>query len=211
MSGQQLMDECQTLFGAGHETTATALTWTLYLLAQHPDVYQKVRQEVESVLQGRRATAADLVHLPYCLQVFKETLRLYPPAYIILREALHDVEMDGYLIPQGANVLIPVYVFHHSATFFPHPEQFHPDHFLPENEKKLPRNVYLPFGTGPRICIGNYFSLMEGQLLIATLVQHVTFELLPHQAIEADPRKSVTLRPNKPILAKVRKEGSESL
>ncbi|HZU01697.1 MAG TPA: cytochrome P450, partial [Ktedonobacteraceae bacterium] len=109
MSDRQLMDECATLFAAGHETTAAALSWTWYLLCQHPGVYQKVQREVDEALKGRTPTAADLPNLPYCLQVFKETMRLYPPASGILREALHDIEIDGYLVPKGHNVLLSPY------------------------------------------------------------------------------------------------------
>jgi cytochrome P450 len=205
MSDQQLMDECQTLFGAGYETTATALTWTWYLLTTHPAIYQKVQQEVDTILQGRTPTYADLARLPYCLQIFKETLRLYPPAYIIPREALQDVEIGGYLVPKGYHALIPVYVLHRNPDYFPNPEQFDPDRFTPEREKELPRCAYMPFGAGPRICVGNYFALMEGHLLLATLAQRVTFELVPGQTIKADPSKTVTLHPNHEVMVKVRK------
>jgi cytochrome P450 len=205
MSDRQLMDECQTLFGAGYETTATALTWTCYLLTTHPAIYQKVQQEVDTILQGRTPTYADLACLPYCLQIFKETLRLYPPAYIIPREALQDVEIGGYLVPKGYHALIPVYVLHRNPDYFPNPEQFDPDRFTPEREKELPRCAYMPFGAGPRICLGNYFALMEGHLLLATLAQQVTFELVPGQTIKADPSKTVTLHPNHEVMVKVRK------
>ena len=195
MSDEQLMDECITLFGAGHETTAAALTWAWYLLCQHTALYEKVQQEVDSVLQGRTPTYADLANLPYCLQVFKETMRLYPPATGVIREALHDVEIDGYLVPKGANVVVPIYTLHRNPRYFPEPETFDPDRFLPEREKELPRYAYLPFGAGPRICIGNYFAMMEGHLLIATLAQHVTFLPVPHQVIAPDLTKTLALRP----------------
>jgi cytochrome P450 len=205
MSDQQLMDECETLFGAGYETTATALTWVWYVLMTHPTVYQKVQQEVDSVLQGRTPTYADLAHLPYCLQVFKETLRLYPPAYIIPREAVHDVEIDGYLVPKGYHILIPVYVLHRNPDYFPNPEQFDPNRFTPEREKDLPRCAYMPFGAGPRICIGNYFAMMEGHLLLATLAQRVTFDLVLEPTIKPDPSKTVTLHPSHEVMVKVSK------
>src|SRR5204863_10084671 len=121
MSASQLMDECLTLFGAGHETTSAALTWTWYLLCQHPQVYQKVQQEVESVLQGRSPTYDDLAHLPYCLQVFKETMLLYPSAAGIVREALHDIEIGGYLVPKGSTVIVSPYFLHHTPAYFPAP------------------------------------------------------------------------------------------
>jgi cytochrome P450 len=194
MSDEQLMDECLTLFGAGHETTAAALSWAWYLLCQHPEVYQKVQQEVESVLAGRTPTYDDLAHLPYCLQVFKETMRLYPPAPLV-REALHDIEIDGYLVPKGYTIYISPYTLHRKAEYFPDPERFDPARFTPEREKQLPRHAYLPFGAGPRICIGNHFALMEGQLLMATLAQRVTFSLVPGQTIEPDPVHNLTLSP----------------
>jgi cytochrome P450 len=194
MSDEQLMDECLTLFGAGHETTAAALSWAWYLLCQHPEVYQKVQQEVESVLAGRAPTYDDLAHLPYCLQVFKETLRLYPPAPVV-REALHDIEIDGYLVPKGYTIYIVPYTLHRQAEYFPDPERFDPERFTPEREKQLPRYAYLPFGAGPRICIGNHFALMEGQLLLATLAGRVSFTLVPGQTIEPDPKHHLTFSP----------------
>jgi cytochrome P450 len=205
MSDRQLMDECATLFAAGHETTAAALSWTWYLLCQHPDVYQKVQREVDEVLKGRTPTAADLANLPYCLQVFKETMRLYPPASGILREALHDVEIDGYLVPKGHNVLLSPYTLQRRPEYFPNPETFDPDRFTPEREKQIPRYAYIPFGAGPRICIGNYFALMEGQLLIATLTQRVTFDLVPGQTIEPDPVHNLALRPGGKVKALVKR------
>ncbi len=194
MSDEQLMDECLTLFGAGHETTAAALSWAWYVLCQHREVYQQVQQEVDRVLQGRTPTYDDLVHLPYCLQVFKETMRLYPPAAVV-REALHDLEIDGYLVPRGYTLYIVPYTLHRKAEYFPDPDTFEPERFTPEREKQLPRHAYLPFGAGPRICIGNHFALMEGQLLLATLAQRVTFTLLPGQTIKPDTLHNLTLSP----------------
>ena len=205
MSDEQLMDECLTLFGAGHETTSAALTWAWYLLCQHPHVYQKVQQEVESVLQGRSPKYDDLAHLPYCLQVFKETMRLYPSAAGIVREALHDIEIDGYLVPKGYTVILSPYILHRTPAYFPDPETFDPERFTPEREKQLPRYAYLPFGAGPRICLGNHFALMEGQLLIATLAQRVHFTLLPGQTIEPDPVHNLALRPGGKVKVVVKK------
>jgi len=205
MSDQQLMDECITLFGAGHETTAATLTWAWYLLCQHTALYEKVQQEVDSVLQGRTPTYADLANLPYCLQVFKETMRLYPPATGVMREALHDVEIDDYRVPKGANVVVPIYTLHRNPRYFPEPETFDPDRFLPEREKELPRYAYLPFGAGPRICIGNYFAMMEGHLLIATLAQRATFFLVPNQVIAPDLTKTLALRPYGKVEAVVKR------
>jgi len=195
MSDEQVMAECLTLFGAGHETTATALTWTWDLLCQHPESYQKVQQEVDHVLQGRTPTYDDLAHLPYCLQVFKEAMRLYPPAYVFSRRALREVEIDGYRVPTGQFVLIAPYTLHRREEYFPNPEQFDPERFTPEREKQLPRYAYLPFGAGPRICLGQYFAMMEGHLLLATIAQRVSFSLVPGQTIVPDPVHHLALRP----------------
>jgi cytochrome P450 len=205
MSDEQVMAECLTLFLAGHETIATALSWTWYLLCQHPEMYQQVQQEVDRVLQGRTPTYADLAHLPYCLQVFKETLRLYPPGYLTARQALHDIEIDGYRVPKGWLVLLAPYTLHRREECFPEPEQFDPERFTPEREKLLPRYAYLPFGAGPRTCIGMHFALMEGQLLLATLAQRVSFALVPDQTIEPDPVHHLTLRPTHAVYVTVKR------
>jgi len=209
MSDAQLMAECLTLFGAGHETTATALTWAWYLLCQHPEHYQQVQQEVDSVLRGRTPTYADLARLPYCLQVFKETMRLYPPAYAFSRRALRDVEIDGYRIPKGWVVLIAPHTLHRRAEYFPEPEQFNPERFTPEREKQLPRYAYLPFGAGPRICIGMYFAMMEGHLLLATFAQRTRFSLVPGQSIIPDPIHHLALRPAGTLDVKVQRRKME--
>jgi cytochrome P450 len=195
MSDEQLMAECLTLFGAGHETTATALSWTWYLLCQHAESYQRVQQEVDSVLQGRTPTYADLARLPYCLQVFKEAMRLYPPAYATSRRALRDVEIDGYRVPKGRVVLLAPYTLHRREEYFPDPERFDPERFIPEREKQLPRYAFVPFGAGPRICIGLYFAMMEGHLLLAAIAQRVSFSLVPGQTIVPDPLHHLALRP----------------
>ncbi|HLZ81051.1 MAG TPA: cytochrome P450 [Ktedonobacteraceae bacterium] len=195
MSDEQISDESLTLFGAGHETTATALAWAWYLLATHPDVYRSMQQEVDSVLQGIAPTYADLARLPYTLQVFKETMRLYPPAYGISRTALRDIEIDGYFIPKNGFIAVCPYTLHRRPDYFPEPEKFDPQRFTPENEKRLPRYAYMPFGAGPRICIGNHFAMMEGHLLLAALAQQVTFELVEGQRIVPDPNVNLTIRP----------------
>jgi cytochrome P450 len=197
MSDEQIADEAVTFFGAGHETTATALTWAWYLLAKYPDVYDRLRDEAASVLAGRPPTYDDLSRLPYALQVFKETMRLYPPAYVLSRVTLHDVEVGGYLIERGTTVMLSPYAIHRRADYFSDPTHFDPERFTPEREAKLPRYAYMPFGAGPRICIGNHFALMEGHLLLADLAQRVRFELLPGQSIIPDPK--VTTRPRDDI------------
>ncbi|TMC22924.1 MAG: cytochrome P450 [Chloroflexi bacterium] len=205
MSDEQLMAECLTLFGAGHETTATALSWTWYLLCQHPEIYQKVQQEVDSILQGRTPTYADLAQLPYCLQVFKEALRLYPPAYAMSRRALRDVEIDGYRVPKDGVALIAPYTLQRREEYFPEPETFNPERFTPEREKQLPRYAYMPFGAGPRICIGLHFAMMEGHLLLATLTQRSSFSLVPGQSIVPDPVHHLAMRPASKVNVVVKK------
>lgn len=203
MSDEQVMTECLTLFGAGYETTAAALCWVWYLLCQHPEMYRKVQLEVDSVLQGRTPTYADLERLPYCLQVLKEALRLYPPAYATCRRALDDIEIGGYCVRKGWAVLLVPYTLHRREDAFPQPERFDPDRFAPAQEKLLPRYAYIPFGAGPRICLGLHFSLMEGHLLLATLAQRVSFTLVPGQTMKPDLVDHLVLRPAEHVYARV--------
>ncbi|WP_338250280.1 cytochrome P450 [Dictyobacter halimunensis] len=195
MGDQQIKDEALTLFVAGHETTAAALTWTWFLLAEHPDIYQRLRDEVDTVLQGHSPTYADLARLPYTLQVLKESMRLYPPSIALVRVALRPVDLGPYHLRRGQTIMIVPYTIQRRPDYFPDPERFNPDHFRPENEARLPRFAYLPFGAGPRICIGNHFALMEGHLLLAALAQRVSFSLLPGQQIIPDNDKTITIRP----------------
>jgi cytochrome P450 len=205
MSHRQVIDECRTMFAAGHESTAVALSWTWYLLAQHPLIYRRMQQEVDRVLQGRTPAYDDLDSLPYCLRVFKESMRLYPPAYLIMREALDDVVIDGFTVVKGQFVLIPVYGLHRNSDLYPNPEEFNPGRFTAEEEQKRARFAYIPFGAGPRICIGSHLALMEGHLLLATVAQRVTFDLLPNQPIRADVNRNILLGPDRPVMAKVRR------
>ncbi len=173
LSNQQARNELLSLFVAGHETTATALTWCWYLLSQHPEVYERMRAEGNRVFAGRLPTIADLPNLPYALQVFKETLRLYPPVYAFTRGATAPVQLGNYSIPKGTSVVISPYTLHRRSDFFPDPERFDPERFAPEQEQKLPRYSYLPFGAGSHICLGMHFALLEGHLILATLAQRV--------------------------------------
>jgi cytochrome P450 len=195
MSDAQVRDEAATLFLGGYESTAATLSWTFYQLATHPDIYARVQQEVDSVLQGRTPTDADLPGLPYTLQVFKESMRLYPPGWIINRVALHDVTVAGIPLRKNQPVMMSVYTIHRRPEFYPDPERFDPDRFLPENEKRLPRHAYLPFGAGPRICIGSHFALLEAHLILATLVQRVKFDLVPGQQIVPEPVLTIRQKP----------------
>jgi len=169
MSNQQLRDEMMTLFLAGHETTAMALAWTWYLLSQHPEVESKLRAELSRVLNGRTPTAADLRQLPYTEMVVRESLRLYPPATGFAREPIEDVRIGGYEVPQGSLIAANTYALHRDAQFFPDPERFDPERFAAGWQERIPRYAYLPFGGGPRVCIGNGFAMMEAVLIVATL------------------------------------------
>jgi cytochrome P450 len=196
LSDEEVRDQAMTIMLAGHETTANALAWTFYLLGRHPEVRDLMEQELDTVLGSRRATAADLKALPYTLQVFKEAMRLYPPAYMIARRARHELTVGGEAVRAGQVVLINVVGLHRRPDVFPNPDRFDPSRFAPEREKQLPPLSYLPFGAGPRVCIGNQFALMEGHLVLATLARSCRFELTGHAAaadIEAEPL--VTLRP----------------
>lgn len=191
MTDEQLRDEAVTLFLAGHETTALMLGHTMYLLGKYPDVERRLYQEISDVLQGALPTAADAKRLPYAERVLKEAMRLCPPAWTTGREALEDVEIGGYRIPKGAQILISQWVVHRDPRFYPNPEAFDPDRW--ENERDLPRYAYFPFGGGPRTCIGNHFAMLEATLLLAILVQRYHLELIQGQRLEFTP--SVTLRP----------------
>lgn len=207
MTDQQVRDEAMTLFLAGHETTAVALAWAHYLLTQHPIAYARLRAEVDTLLAGRLPIQANLAQLPYTLRVVKETLRLYPPAYVFGRMAVQPVELDGDTFPAGSIFLISPYTMHHRADLFPEPERFDPDRWTPEAEARLPRHAYLPFGGGPRVCIGNHFALMEAQIVLATLAQRVIVDLVPGQQIVPEPL--VTLRPRDGVRVVVTRRTSQ--
>lgn len=192
MREQQLRDEVITLFVAGHETTANALAWAFYLVAKHPEVEAKLLQEI-ATLQGNPPTLRDLAHLSYSEQVIKEAMRLYPPAGGVTRQPLHDITLGGYPVAKGSTVAISTYVMHRDPTLYPDPERFDPERFTPENEAKLPRLAYLPFGGGPRVCIGNSFALIEARLILLTVLQRFHLRLAPGQQVRA--QQVFTLRP----------------
>ena len=192
MSETQLRDEVITLFIAGHETTANALSWSFYLVGEHPAVAERLLNEL-APFGGKSLTVRDLTRLPYSEWVVKEAMRLYPPAGGVTRQPIHDIELGGYPIAKGSTITIATYVMHHDPTFYPNPERFDPDRFSPENEAKLPRYAYLPFGGGPRICIGTSFAMMEARLILMTMLQHVQLTLAPGQTVRAE--QLFTLRP----------------
>jgi cytochrome P450 len=193
MTDQQLRDEAVTLFLAGHETTALALAHTLYLISKYPEVERRLTEEIDQVLGGALASHEDVKRLPYTSRVIKEGMRLYPPAWTTGRAALEDVEIGGYLIPKGAQLLMAQWIVHRDPRYYPNPEAFDPDRWLAPEMEDLPRYAFFPFGGGPRVCIGNHFATMEATLLLVTIVQRYHLELLPGQSLALAP--SVTLRP----------------
>lgn len=202
MTDRQVRDEVTTIFMAGHETTANALSWALYLLSKHADVLQKLREEVETVLgQEGMPTFENIRELKYTLQVVQEVMRLYPPAWIMGRKALGQDELSGYPIEVGTYLLLPIYLLHRDPKYWQKPAEFYPDHFLPENTKARPTYSYIPFGGGPRMCVGNNFALMEMQIVLALLVRKLDFTLVDKKAMPADPM--VTLRPKKALKMQV--------
>ncbi|MGH9431978.1 MAG: cytochrome P450 [Terriglobia bacterium] len=197
MTETQVRDEVMTLFFTGHETTALALSWTWYLLAQHPEVVAKLSAELDAVLAGRVPAVEDLPKLIYTEWVVKESLRLYPPAYGIVREALTDVEIGGYAIPKGSTVAIFPWSVHRDPRYYEDPEAFRPERWDNNFQKTLPRCAYIPFGAGPRICIGNAFALTEVTLLLAAIARKFQVTLVPGHKVALSP--SLTLRPRKGI------------
>jgi cytochrome P450 len=197
MSDELLLDESLTLFLAGHETTANALTWTWYLLAQHPQVESRLRQEIESVLEGRIPTLDDLSRLEYTGAVFRESLRLYPPAWIIAREAVTAYRLGPFDVPPGATIFMSPYATQRDPRFWKDPEQFDPDRWLDGSAAGRPKFAFYPFGAGTRVCIGEQFAMMEGVLLIAILARQWKFRLVPGQTVELWPQ--ITLRPRHSI------------
>ncbi len=193
MSDTQIRDEAMTLFLAGHETTALVLTYALHLLAQHPDRQARQADEVTRVLGGRRPTYEDLPALAETELVVLETMRLYPPAWVIARQALTAVEVGGFRFPRGAEFVMSPWVVHRDPTLFAEPDTFDPDRWRDDLAKRLPRFAYFPFGGGPRVCIGNRFAMMEAKLVLAGLLQRFRFEPSPDTHLELRP--SVTLRP----------------
>ncbi len=202
MSDQQLRDEMMTIFLAGHETAANALAWAWYLLAQHPEVANKLRAEATAVLSGRSATVADLPQLPYTRQVIDEVLRLYPPFWLIYRSPYQTDHIAGYTLPANGMVFISPYVIHRHPHYWQRPNAFEPERFTPEQNKGRPPFVYIPFGGGPHQCIGNNLALMEMQLVLATVIQQFEVSLPPNTAVT--PEASVTLRPKGGLKMRVR-------
>ena len=195
MSDQQLRDELVTLYIAGHETTAVLLNWTWVLLSQHPGIAVDLQAELAGVLKGRSPTFDDLPHLPLTNAIIKEALRLYPPAWFLFREIPEGLTIWNEPIPAGSVIFLFSYAVHHDPRWYENPQNFRPARWLEGLEQTLPKGTYLPFGLGPRICIGNGFAQMEAQLILATIAQH--FRL--HQLNEAKMQPAPTLGFAEPV------------
>jgi cytochrome P450 len=193
MTDEQLRDEAMTIFLAGHETTANALTWTWYLLSQNPDAETKLHKEIDELLAGRLPTVDDVPRLRYTEMVLAESMRLYPPAWALGRMSLGDCEIGGYQVPRRSLVLMSQYVLHRDARYFPDPLRFDPERWNAAARESRPQFSYFPFGGGPRRCIGEGFAWMEGILLIATLAQRWRMRLVPNHVVALRP--VITLRP----------------
>ncbi|MFN6462723.1 MAG: cytochrome P450 [Nostoc sp. DedVER02] len=208
MDDKLLRDEVATLMLAGHETTANTLSWTWMLLAQNPEVRKKLESELNQVLQGKLPTLEDLGQLVYTQQIIKESMRLYPPVPLMGREAAVDTHIGDYEIPQGIAIMISQWVMHRHPKYFENPEVFQPERWTQEFEKQLPKGVYIPFGDGPRICIGKGFAQMEAALLLATIAQRFQIDLVPGYPIV--PQPSITLRPVNGLKVQVKQIASNA-
>jgi cytochrome P450 len=193
MDDMQLRDEVMTLMLAGHETTSTALSWTLYLLSQHPDTRERLEAEVDAVLGDRTPSIEDVPRLTYANMVLQESMRLYPPAWGLARWCHEADEVGGYYLPPNSSVTLSPFLTHRHPEFWPDAERFDPERFAPEQEKGRPRFAYIPFGGGPRLCIGNQFAMTEAMLILATIVQRYRLDLVPGHQVGIDAQ--ITLRP----------------
>lgn len=200
MTDLQLRDEILTLFIAGHETSAISLCWTLILLSQNPEIRSKAQQEIREVIGEREITLEDIPKLAYIRRILDESLRLYPPAWVVGRKTLSDTDVAGFLVEKDVNIIISTYLIHRHPACWENPEAFDPDRFLPERSQDRHKYAYFPFGGGPRLCIGNNFALMEMTMLLAVILQSFTPEA---QQAEWEPEPLVTLRPKGAVRFKV--------
>jgi len=202
MSDRQIRDEVVTLLLAGHETVAAAITWTWYLLAQHPEIESNLSDELQDVLGSRRPAATDYAELGLCRKIFSEVLRLYPSAWHVGRRAREEDSLpSGYVIPARAEILVNIYTLHRDARFFPSPDSFDPERFTVERTRERPRYAYIPFGAGSRSCIGEGLARMEGVMLMAEIARHWRLRLVPDQRVALEPL--ITLRPKYGIQMRV--------
>jgi cytochrome P450 len=198
-----LRDEILTIFVAGHETTQIALAWTFYLLSQNPDKLKILMNEIEQELKGEIPTPVSIRGLHYLKQVIDESMRCFPPAWIMGRKTIEPDVIDGYEIPAGTNVIMPIYVVHHDASIWENPDEFKPERFAIENLKEKHKYSFFPFGGGPRLCIGNNFAIQEMQVCLAMILQKFKVEVDESFVPELNPL--VTLRPKNTLSAKIYK------
>ena len=201
MTDKQLRDEVLTIFVAGHETTANAMAFTLYLLAKHPEIKTRLQKELVEVLGNSEPTFEKLQRLEYTTMVIKESMRLFPPAWMIPREAAKDDVIGGYPIKKGDKVLVSPYAMQRSPNYWKNPEEFMPERFSADKIKDIPRYAYFPFGGGQRLCVGNNFAMMEMQIILAKLCLQFDFELPKNFELELLPL--ITLRPKEGVPMKL--------
>lgn len=194
LSEAAIINEIKTFLVTGHETAGYALTWIFSTLIKHPEILERVTQEVQSVLGDRKATFDDVAKLEYTRRVIEETLRIYPPIWVFTRKNVEDLPIDGYKIPARSNLIICPYILHRHPAHWPSPEKFDPDRFLPENVAKRPKMSYLPFGAGPRVCIAGSFAMMKLPLIIATVLQRVDIQSKTKRALVPNPQYSLKLK-----------------
>jgi cytochrome P450 len=206
MNDLQLRNEVMTMLLAGHETTSLALSWTYYLLSQHPGAWQSMADEVDRVVGGGRPSFAHLDRLTCTRHTIEESLRLYPPAWGFSRQAIGEDEIGGYRVPRGSLVFLIPFVIHRRPKLWPDPERFDPDRFTPDRESARHRFAYIPFGAGPRGCIGNQFAMVEAQLILAAVARRYRLAVLPDQPVRPEPL--ITLRPAPGIRARLEKRAS---
>jgi cytochrome P450 len=197
ISDRQIRDEVVTMFVAGHETTAVTLSWTWLLLAQHPEIQERASAEARRVLDGKSPSPDDVNRLVFCDSVIRESMRLYPPAFVIGRRSAEDVTIGNHFIPAGTNVLMSQWVVQRDPRWFADPMEFDPDRWTNGSSERLPKYAYFPFGGGPRLCIGNTFALFEATLVVALIASRFRLELLTEVPIRMQP--AVTLRPGQAI------------
>ncbi|MCI0547566.1 MAG: cytochrome P450 [Candidatus Rokubacteria bacterium] len=206
MSDAQLRDEAITLFLAGHETTALVLSWTWYLLSRHPEVEGRLGAELDEVLAGRPPAVEDLPRLRYTEQVVTEAMRLFPPAWIIGRQAVEACEIGGYPVPAGSTIYFSPWVIHRDPRWFEEPESFRPERWGDGLAERLPRYAYMPFGGGPRVCIGNRFAMMEAVLLLAAIARRWRLRRLDEDPVRPFP--TITLRPQGGVPVRLERRGT---
>lgn len=199
MDEKQMRDEVVTLMLAGHETSATALSWTLYLLAKHPEIMQRLAGELDAVLHGAPATSADVSSIPYLKQVVQESMRIYPPVWAIARRSHHDERFGDYDVPAGAYIGIVPYALHRHPEFWPDPERFDPDRFAPNPTESRHSYCYLPFAAGPRACIGLGMAMLEIQLVLAQIVQRYDVHVVPGHPVETSAKVTLKQRYGMPL------------